>query len=111
VSPAPSEPAEAGQRFVARSIYGAMTDRPLVELQHPTMPDAIRLTPKEARAIAYSILEAAEAAEFDAVMYRWAVRVMGMTVEQGAMLMRDFRTLRAQLAGEQDEPRQEHEPE
>jgi hypothetical protein len=83
-------------RFECVTIYGALTDQPLVEVRWPvTLP--VMVSPAEARRMAMILLEAANAAEMDAIVYRWMRGRMGMTTEQSAMVMADFRRIRASL--------------
>lgn len=53
----------------AQSIFGAESGKGLVELE--VAGAEITITPTEARAFAYSILEAAEAAETDEFIMMW----------------------------------------
>jgi len=92
-----SEAPEA--RFNATTVYGALSDQPLVEVDCPAA-FPFKVTPNEARGMAYVLLEAAEASEMDAIVYRWMKGRMGATVEQSARVMADFRTIRDTLRGE-----------
>jgi hypothetical protein len=96
--------------IVARSIYGAMQDQPRVVLEVQTTdgadPVEVQMSPAEARAVAYSILEAAESSETDAFVVRFFRAKIGLSLEQTAMVLRDFRTAREQIAREQPTPEQ-----
>jgi hypothetical protein len=60
-----------------------------------------QLTPAEARAHAYGVLEAAEAAETDAFLFGWVIQHVGAGQEQAAGLLADFRRFRARVTGKQ----------
>jgi hypothetical protein len=92
------EPVEHG--FHAETIYGAMTDQPLVKITS-TSTFPFMVSPNEARRMAMVLLEVAEAAEMDATVYRWMRGAVGATVEQSARMMAEFRTIRVKLADEQ----------
>lgn len=96
----------------ATSIYGMLHDRPAVEIHfdipadEQTEPGLIQISPKEARAIAYSILEAAEAAETDAFVVRFFRQRIGLEMPEIAKILRDFRAARNQIDKEQPPPEQ-----
>jgi hypothetical protein len=58
-----------------------------------------QLTPAEARAHAYGVLQAAEAAETDAFLFQWVIKHVGSGPGQAAGLLADFRKYRAQITG------------
>jgi hypothetical protein len=91
---------EPEHAFNAETIYGALTDKPLVKVT-TTATFPMLVSPNEARRMANVLLEAAEAAEMDATVYRWMKGKMGASVEQAAMVMHDFRQIRQQLSREQ----------
>lgn len=95
--------------LAARSLYGALSDRPLVEIAAVDLTLPVKMTPTDARAFALSVLEAAEASEQDAITYRFAHRVCGASIEDSARMMRELRQLRAERAKEDDKPEQFHE--
>ena len=57
-------------------------------------PMSGQLTTREARAHALSILEAADAAEHDAVVLRWLMDTLEMDVARAAHVIADLRRLR-----------------
>ena len=89
----------------AGSLYGAKTGRGLVELSEVGEDDVVRwrrqCTPEEARDHALKILEAAEAAELDAVIVRWLTAApFNMTTEGAGLVLLEFRRIRdAERAG------------
>jgi hypothetical protein len=89
----------------AGSLYGAKTGRGLVELSEVGEDDVVRwrrqCTPEEARDHALRILEAASAAELDAVVVRWLMAApFNMNAESAALVLLDFRKHRdAERAG------------
>jgi hypothetical protein len=78
----------------AASIYGAQTKRGLVELT--VRSEQVKISPTEARAFAYSILEAAEAAETDEMIVKWLMERVQQPIENVVSVLRDFRELRDQ---------------
>jgi hypothetical protein len=61
-----------------------------------------QLTTREARAHALSILEAADAAEHDAVVWRWLTGRMGMDPAAAGAVLVDLRRSRAELRDQGD---------
>jgi hypothetical protein len=56
-----------------------------------------QLTPREARAHALGIIEAADAAEHDAVVMRWLVTTLSMDPVKVALVLGELRQARAEL--------------
>jgi len=75
--------------FWASSLYGFKGSAPLVQLHHQDW--SVQMTPAQARAAALSIIEAAEAAEQDGFIFEWFQKEIGVTPEQAAMLVGEFR--------------------
>ena len=91
----PPDPSD-DPRFDCVSLYGALTDQPLIEVRWPvTLPAMI--TPAQARRMAMILLEVANASEMDAVVYRWMRGRLGISTEQCVQVMADFRQIRAGL--------------
>jgi len=76
----------------ASSMYGAETRRGLVTLE--IGKEKRHINPTEARAFAYSILEAAEAAETDEMIVTFLMDRVHLQVEDAAKVLVDFRKLR-----------------
>jgi len=83
-----------GMIHIESGIAGALERRgqPFVHLTWGEMK--AQLTPAEARAHALHILECAEAAESDALLWRWLDETTGVTDEQKAAVLIRFRELR-----------------
>ena len=81
------------ETFWAESIYGAMTDQPLVKLGWAG-ETAHTMSPDQARAIAASIYEAAEAADVDAFLFQFARSTIGTSTSGAVKLLREFREWR-----------------
>lgn len=80
----------------AASIYGADRRKGLVELEVGKEKRVI--TPTEARAFAYSILEAAEAAETDEFLMGWLAERVGIKEDEPCVqVLRDFRKKREEM--------------
>ena len=84
----------------AQSMFGAETRKGLVELtyENDEGPNFIGIcTPDEARAFAYSIIEAAEAAETDQLIMEWLRERIGVKDDEAAVaVLKDFRDRREQ---------------
>jgi hypothetical protein len=89
----------------AGSLFGAKTGKGLVELSEVDEAGAVvwrrQCTPDEARDHALRILEAASAAELDALIVRWLTAPpFSLDVEGAAHVLVEFRRLRdAERAG------------
>jgi hypothetical protein len=96
IAVAPGKPANFGTEEMAiwaKSIYGAESQKGLVEMD--VAGAEITVTPTEARAFAYSILEAAEAAETDNFIMDWFKDQGGVPdLETRMYILRDFRERR-----------------
>lgn len=86
-----------GQIGVA-STYGASTQQPYVELSTDMSP--MQLSPAKAREIALMLLEAADAAESDALIARFARETLQLDMIDQAKLIDQFRRLRDTQRGE-----------
>lgn len=64
---------------------------------------AVQLLASQARAIALQILEAAEAAESDLFLVRFAAEIGGAEQATSAHMLADFRAFRARLRDRQDD--------
>lgn len=53
-----------------------------------------QLTPDECRAHAAGLIEAAEAAEFDAIFWKWSKERLAATDERAGQILQDFRRYR-----------------
>lgn len=76
------------------SLFGMRTKEGLVHIKVGPLDQ--QWSSHEARRVALMLLEAAEAADADTLLYRWATQHLGVTIEQVAEIMRDFRIMRAQ---------------
>jgi hypothetical protein len=77
------------------SIFGAATKQGLVQLGVPG--EIVHISPTEARQVALTLLEAAEAAETDELLYRFVGGGMRVGEEAWTRLLRDFRHLREEF--------------
>lgn len=83
--------------FFVESIFGHVTKRGLVRLSYGMMFD-ITVSPSEARMMAMSMLEAAEAAEVDEMLMGFLKDRVGVEDEMlQALVLVDFRTTRAEF--------------
>lgn len=74
------------------SMYGARTQQPIVTL---VVGDTMhQFTPDKAREIAGMLVECAEAAEQDGFLVEWGADAMGLSPEQAARLVTEFREYR-----------------
>ena len=78
--------------FWATSGYGVMTRQPFVQLHHGDW--SIQVSPEEARSIARSMIEAAEAAEQDGFLVEWAKQAIGVDDGAATRLLVEFRKWR-----------------
>lgn len=92
-----------GQNTVADAVldistqFGAATREGVVLLRWGAM--AGRLSPDEARAHAARILEAATAADSDAILVRFLTDRLGQSIDTAAAILQDLRQLRESLRG------------
>lgn len=78
--------------FWAQSAYGMRTKQPIVVLHHQDW--VLQVSPEEARGIASSILQAAEAAEQDAFLMEWIQRTTGVDELGAGRLVVEYRDWR-----------------
>jgi hypothetical protein len=71
---------------------------PSVQLRWPEGRPGAQLAPDEARQHARILMEVAEAAEMDAIVFAWLKERMGLAVEQIAVLIGELREYRQGLA-------------
>lgn len=85
----------------ATTIFGAQTKKGIVVLSLDDQ-ELVQLEPDNAREFAQSVYRAAEAAEQDEFMYRFALQAIGGEREAALLLVeyRNFRALRAAREGE-----------
>lgn len=89
------------------SLYGAAANMPLVELELVGYPrPRIQMTVDQARSIALQLLEACEAAQSDALVFRFATQVIDLDAHAATMLLRQFRQMREDLGRPADTPPQ-----
>jgi hypothetical protein len=74
------------------SMVAAQSSKPFVRLSWGD--EACQMTPDEARKHAYDILDAANAAESDSLVFRFFVERVKLPAENAILLFREFRTLR-----------------
>ncbi len=79
------------------SIVSAKTQLPYVQLKWGK--EGCQMSPEEARAHAYAILDAANAAETDAIMVRFMSDRVGLEAEQYGQVLQDFRLYREKNKG------------
>lgn len=84
---------QQSEEILIESMVSARNGAPLVSLKWGKESGA--LTPQEARQHAFSILEAAAAAEMDAVVFKWAQQTLSMEPSQAAFLRRMMKDDRA----------------
>jgi hypothetical protein len=95
---ADDQEATPNQVYVA-SGYGANTRRPFVSLRVKDV--AVMMRPEEAREIAQSLTEASEAALSDMFVIEWVMERIGGTLDQAAMMVREFREVRERRRGDE----------
>jgi hypothetical protein len=92
VAVSPTRTEEYETTLWARSIFGAATRQGLVEIE--IKGAEVTCSPTEARAFAYSLLEAAEAAETDELVVSWLRAAVGADDHAAAQVLLDFREAR-----------------
>lgn len=85
-------------RFEVGSLYSSQTSEPMVEIAMGRSPT--QMTPAKAREIALMILEAADAAESDALVASFGRDRIGLDQIGVAQLLDQFRRERERLRGE-----------
>ena len=78
--------------FWVSSGYGAHTRQSFVQLHHGDW--TIQCSPDEARQLAQSIVEAAEAAEQDGFLIEWAKQSIGVDDGAATQLLMEYRKWR-----------------
>lgn len=84
-----AEPAESV--FWVSSMFGAKTRQPLVSITFRDV--SVDITPADARAVAYNLLDAAAAADYDGIVWD-VMHDVGMDDIETAKMMHLFRTNR-----------------
>lgn len=82
----------ANDTISVESLVSGKSGLPLVKMTWGE--NGCQMTPEEARRHAYGILDAANAAESDSLIYRFLVTKVGLKQEQAIAVFRDFRQLR-----------------
>jgi hypothetical protein len=88
--------------FFVSSMFGARSRRPLVSVTFRA--ESVDITPTDARALAYNLLDAAAAADYDGVIWDACHDVFDMDDASTAKMMHVFRETRAKREGMSDEP-------
>lgn len=89
-----------GYVFSVSSMYGHKNQRGLVEVHVNGADFSTQMFPDDARALGYSLLEAAEAAEGDEALIKFLTQRVGVTDERArAGILTDFRKIRQQTKG------------
>lgn len=92
------------EMLFAESLFGFKTRKGLVKLSHGITFE-IQISPAEARAFAFSILEAAEAAETDELLATWVEKRVGVKDDAAkAALLMDFREIRDKIRRDEEIP-------
>jgi hypothetical protein len=86
----------------ASTIFGGKTKKGIVVLSLNDQ-ELVQLEPDNAREFALSVIGAAEAAEQDEFMYRFALQAIGGERE-AALLLAEYRKFRALRAARENEP-------
>jgi hypothetical protein len=63
----------------------------------------MQMSPDRARSVAHTLIEAAEAAEMDEVVVTFLQQRIGLSLEQAAQVLNDFRKLREVLSLERED--------
>lgn len=91
------------------SIVSAKTKEGLVQLKWGE--NGCQMTPEEARQHAYGILDAANAAESDSIMYKFLVDIVKLPPENAFLLFKEFRQMREKHAPVADGIHKHEKPE
>jgi hypothetical protein len=83
--------------FSVSSIYGYASKKPYVNVEVSVSP--MQMSPGKAREVALMLLEAADAAESDAVMIGYARDVLGLGEAESAKLLNQLRQYRDKQRG------------
>jgi len=93
IAVATAQPEDYETTLWAKSIFGHATRKGLVEIE--IKGAEVTCSPTEARAFAYSLLEAAEAADTDEFIMTWLNERIGIKDDQAAyQVLREFREKR-----------------
>lgn len=85
--------------IIASSGYGFNTRKPFVNLQMPDGSISAQLLPDEARRLADSLYQSAEAAEQDAFLVEWVEETIGKgDLKIGAVMLAEYRKWREEHA-------------
>lgn len=87
------------QTIYTGSIFGANTQKPLVELAIGDAP-GIQMDVATARLVAMRLLAAAEAAETDAILWKMAEELIGLEGDHRAAFLLTARQIRDELRAE-----------
>jgi len=82
-----------------QAIVSGATHKGLVQLRWGSMSG--QLTPEEAREHALSIIEAAEAARHDEMVFRFLMEKLNLEPARAALIIKDLRDTREQIEAEQ----------
>lgn len=82
------------QRVSITSLFGMRTKKGLVRIKIGSFDQ--QWESDEARRVGYMLLEAAEAADGDQLIYRWATQRLGVDEARAAQILADFRIMRAE---------------
>lgn len=81
------------------AIYGARTKQALVKIT--LGKESIMMSTKDAKKLAYDLLDVAHAADSDAFLMDWMNDRLGVTQQQSGVILREFRDHRIRKNGEQ----------
>lgn len=93
--------------FTAEAILGMETRRGIVRLGYGITFD-LQVSPFEARKIALSILEAADAAEGDEFLVTFLQKKVGVGLDGAVAVLRDFREMREAMRSRDSHNRDEY---
>lgn len=95
------------EMFSAEAIFGNETRRGIVRIGYGITFD-LQMSPVEARKIAMSILEAADAAESDEFIITFLTQKVGVDIEGAASVLGEFRQLRDEMRKRDSDSRDEY---
>lgn len=82
-----------------RSLYGAKTQRGIVELR--IGDNTVQISPLKAREIADTLIECAEGAETDQFIVDFLTKTIGIDLERACILLTEFRKHRLIMKAQQ----------
>lgn len=82
--------------FFVESILGMDTGKALVRIQYPVQKFDVTVESHEVRAVAMSLLQAAEAADMDKMVFEFLTEKVSTPVDAAAGMIRELRAMRAQ---------------